>query len=367
MFVNKNLVSEVPLHGGQLRQISECFSIQISDLIDFSANINPDGLPPGVLSTLRSGLEDLTVLTSYPDLENASLKDSIATYCSLTPQQLAVANGFVPLFECVLRSLKIKRCMLPVPGFLEYRRSLARCGVEIIPQPLTPASGFQYDAHALVHGDHDAILLANPQNPTGVLTPKDALLDLVRSCADRNIRVFLDEAFIDYAPNESLTQEVERLSNLVVFRSVTKFHGIPGLRVAYAAANQSLAKLLNENLPPWPITTLAALAATAALKDETFAVRTRERNEAGRTQLRLGLEGLGLCTYPSAGNYLLFRLPENTSPQTFWERMILEHHLVLRNCSNYEGLSGGHFRCAVRTVSENEVLVRAISKVLSSR
>jgi len=364
MTLDKKHGSEVPLHGGQLRQISERFSIQISDLIDFSANINPDGLPPGVLSTLRASLDDPAVLTSYPDLEEASLKGAIATYCALTQQHLAVANGFVPLFECALRTLKIKRCMLPVPAFLEYRRSLARCRVEIIPQPLAALSGFQYEAHALSHGDHDAIVLANPQNPSGVLTRKEAMLDLVSRCADRNITVFLDEAFIDYAPSDSLTQDVERLRNLVVFRSVTKFHGIPGLRVAYAATNQSLAKLLNENLPPWPITTLAALGATAALKDDAFAAGTRERNQSRRTQLSNGLQKLGLCTYPSAANYLLFQLPKSTSPQTFWERMILEHHLVLRNCSNYESLPEGHLRCAVRTELENEALLRAIRSVI---
>ncbi len=366
MIGDRNLVSEVPLHGGQLRQISDRFSIPISDLVDFSANINPDGLPPGVLSKLRACLEEPSVLTSYPDLENASFKDCIATYCSLTPQHLAVANGFVPLFQCALRVLKIKRCMLPVPAFVEYRRSLSICGVQIIPQHLIPLSGFQYDAGAFVHGDHDAIVLANPQNPSGVLTPREVLLDLVRSCADRNIRVFLDEAFIDYVPNDSLTQDVQGLSNLVVFRSVTKFHGIPGLRVAYAAANRSVAKLLNDYLPPWPITTLAALAATAALKDEAFAVRTRQRNEARRTQLRIGLERQGLRAYPSAGNYLLFQLSGCPSPQKFWERMIREHHVVLRNCSNYEGLPGGHFRSAVRTELENEALLRAISEVVSS-
>lgn len=364
--MNKNLVSEVPLHGGQLRQISERFSIPISDLIDFSANINPDGLPPSVLPILRASLEDHSVLTSYPDLEDATLKKSIATYCALAPQHLMVANGFVPLFECALRTLNIKRCMIPVPAFVEYRRSLANCGVEIRPHYLTPVSGFQYDARYLVNGNHDAIVLANPQNPSGVLTHKEVLLDLVRGCADRNIKVFLDEAFIDYAPSGSLTQHVEQFSNLIVFRSVTKFHGMPGLRVAYAAANQSLAKLLNEKLPPWPITTLAALAATSALKDEAFAVSTRRRNEARRTQLMTGLKEQGLCLYPSAANYLLFQLPDSVSPQTFWERMILDHHLVLRNCSNYEGLPLGHFRCAVRTELENEALLRGISKVLSS-
>jgi threonine-phosphate decarboxylase len=364
--MNKTLISEVPLHGGQLRQISERFSIPISDLLDFSANINPDGVPPSVLPILRASIEDLSVLTSYPDLENALLKDSLAKHSHLVPQQIMVANGFVPLFECALRTLNIKRCLLPVPAFVEYRRSLTNCGVEISLHYLTPLSDFEYDPRDLVNGNHDAIVLANPQNPSGVLAHKEVMLDLVQRCADRNIQVFLDEAFIDYAPSASLTQHVERFSNLIVFRSVTKFYGTPGLRVAYAAANRSLANLLNEKLPPWPITTLAALAATAAIKEEAFAVSTLERIEVRRNQLVAGLKEQGLCPYPSAGSYLLFQLPNSVCPQAFWERMIDEHHLVLRNCSNYEGLPPGHFRCAVRTELENEALLRGISTVLSS-
>jgi threonine-phosphate decarboxylase len=356
--------TSVPMHGGQLRQVSERFLIPTSDLMDFSANINPDGHPPNVLSTLRSRLEDISVLSCYPDLEYASLKASIAKYCSLTTQNLAVANGFVPLLECAIRTFKIKRCVLPVPAFVEYRRSLTRCGVEIIPHVLTPSSDFQYDVHALINGEHDAIVLANPQNPSGVLNRRKVMLDLVESCADRNIKVFLDEAFIDYVPCESLTQDVKRLNNLIVFRSLTKFHGIPGLRVAYAAANQSLTKLLNENLAPWPITTLAALAAAAALKEESFAMITRQRNERRRNQLWTSLKRLDLQVYPSAANYLLFQVPGCPEPQTFWERMIVEHHLVLRNCSNYESLPTSHFRCAVRTDKENEALTCALAAVL---
>jgi len=368
MTATRNFTKDVPLHGGQLRDISERFSIPVSDLIDFSANINPDGVPHNVLSTLQACLKDLSVLTSYPDLEDVALKDSIATYCEVSPHHVVVANGFVPLFECALRTLKIKRCILPVPAFVEYRRSLTRCGVEIRPHLLTPSSDFRYDVQALIDGDHnaDAILLANPQNPSGVLTPKEAVLDLVRSCARRSITVFLDEAFIDYAPLDSLTPDVERLTNLVVFRSVTKFHGIPGLRVAYAVTNQSSAKLLNENLPPWLVTTLASRAAAEALKDHAFAATTWERNDVRRTQLRMGLEAQGVRVYPSAGNYLLFHLPGSKSPQRFWECMIVKHHLVLRNCSNYEGLPAGHFRAAVRTETENKTLIQAISKFLSS-
>lgn len=222
------MIELVPLHGGQLRQISERFNIPSSQLIDFSANINPDGPPPAVLSTLRTSLEDLSILTTYPDLEHAGLRQSIADYTGVQPKNIVVANGFTPLLESALRTLRVKRCLLPVPAFVEYRRSLARAGVDIEPHILTPDSNFRYDVHALVHSGYDAVVLANPQNPTGIPAAKNILLQFVSECAERNITVLLDEAFIDYAPLDSLTLDVERFANLIVFRSVTKFHSIPG-------------------------------------------------------------------------------------------------------------------------------------------
>jgi threonine-phosphate decarboxylase len=357
----------IPLHGGQLRQISERFSIPVDELIDFSANINPDGPDPSVLATLKASLEDLSVLTSYPDLEEVALKSVIAVYSAVSPENIVVANGFIPLLECALHTLKIKRCVLPVPAFVEYRRSLERCGVEIKQHLLTPSSNFEYDVRALLDGGHDAILLANPQNPSGILASKETVIDLVRRSSDRNITVFLDEAFIDYAPLHSLTPDVEQFKNLIVFRSVTKFHGIPGLRVAYAAANQALATSLNQSLPPWPITTLASRAVAAAMENHTSAARTLQLNNTRRTQLSAGLTVQGIQVYPSAGNYLLFKLPLRISLSRFWERMIREHRIVLRDCSNYDCLPPGHLRCAVRTERENEKLIAAIREIFSSQ
>jgi threonine-phosphate decarboxylase len=358
------MIELVPLHGGQLRQISERFNIASSQLIDFSANINPDGPPPAVLSNLRTSLEDISILTAYPDLEQIGLKRSIADYAGVHPKNLVVANGFIPLLESALHTLRVKRCLLPVPAFVEYRRSLARAGVEIEPHILTPDSNFRYDIHVLVHGRHDAVLLANPQNPSGVLTTRDILLQFVSECAERNITVFLDEAFIDYAPWDSLTLDVERFANLIVFRSVTKFHGIPGLRVAYAVANEAIAQALNEHLPPWPITTLASCAVISALADHPFAERTKLHNDGRRTRLSGDLDALGIHTYPSAANFLLLRLPEGASAERLWRRLITEHHMVLRDCSNYETLPSGHVRTAIRTEEENDKLVGAAAQSL---
>ncbi len=349
-----------PLHGGQLREIAERFGIFASELLDFSANINPSGPPPAVLASLRASLDDLSTLTEYPDLRQTELKSSIASYAGTRQEHVVVANGFVPLLEAALRTLDIRSCLLPVPCFVEYRRTLRRAGIEVVPHALSAESCFRYDPAALLGGRPDAILLANPQNPSGVCHDAALMQDLVEKASATNTYVLLDEAFIDYVPEQSLTALTEEYRNLIVFRSVTKFHGIPGLRAAYAVANRALAKSIDGNLPPWPITTLASRAVAAALAERAYAERARVENGERRAELQSDLESMGLHVYSSAANFLLFRLAEGIDPAALWRRMLLEHRIVLRFCGNYEGLPAGHFRAAVRTAPDHDRLVSAL-------
>jgi threonine-phosphate decarboxylase len=353
-------------HGGQLRQIVERFGIPLSNLLDFSANINPEGPPPSVLATLRASLDDPSTLTDYPDLQSTDLKAAIAGYAGVATQNITVANGFVPLLEAALRALPISCCLLPVPAFVEYRKTLNRAGVKTILYPLDPESNFAYDPTAMVARSKDAVLLANPQNPSGVCFGAALMRDLVAQASRKEMYVLLDEAFIDYAPEHSLTTETNESSNLIVFRSVTKFHGIPGLRVAYAVANPALSSRIEDNLAPWPVTTLATRAVSAALSDLQYADRSRDQNIENRTSLRRDLEGLGFSVCPSSANFILFRLPAGIDSDAFWQHMIVKHGVVLRACTNYESLPGGYLRASVRAKEENSRLVEALAESLSS-
>jgi threonine-phosphate decarboxylase len=358
-------IEPYPVHGGQLRQIAERYGIPVSQLLDFSANINPDGPPSGVVSALRACLDDPSTLVEYPDLQQVNLKQAIARYAGVNQQNISVANGFVPLLEAALRVLSIRHCRMPIPAFVEYRKALVRGGVEVSTVELSPESCFGYMSEEIVAGSYDAILLANPQNPSGVCHDAATMRDLVARAAHKNKYVLVDEAFIDYVPEHSLSKDTETFPNLIVFRSVTKFHGIPGLRVAYAIGNPRLSSSLAENLPPWPITTLAGRAVITALDDDAYAIRSRLLNAERRNVLQRELAPLGLITYPSAANFILFQLPSDLELITFWERLIVKHRIVLRACANYEGLPGGCLRAAVRTQQGNLQLTKAVAESLS--
>jgi threonine-phosphate decarboxylase len=278
---------------------------------------------------------------------------------------VAVANGFVPLLDAALRALGVRRCLLPLPAFGEYRVALERAGVAVSVLALAQRLQFRYQADellgALEAGGQDAILLANPQNPSGVLWDRAAVVSFVEEAARRGIRVLLDEAFIDYAPGQSVADEASRLGNLTVFRSVTKFHGMPGLRVAYVVAED--AARIRRELPPWAITTLAAIGVRAALADREYVARTLRVNAERREWLAARLRALWVESYPAAANFLLLRLAGVVVAERCWERMIVEHGIVLRSCANFEGLGRDHLRCAVRGDEENARLVEALGRV----
>jgi threonine-phosphate decarboxylase len=359
-------MTEIPqLHGGQLRQIADRFSIPVSELLDFSANINPEGPPLAVLSCLRASLDNPldnpSIITNYPDLDETKLRQALALYAGVRPENVAVANGFVPLLDATLRVLGIQSCLVAVPAFVEYRRMLERSRIEMIPHILEADSGFSCHADDLFNKSCDAILLANSQNPSGVLSSRDKVLRIAEEASQRNVFVLLDEAFIDYCPETSLAREIDRFPNLIAFRSVTKFFGMAGLRVAYAAANTELCKQIQESIAPWSITSLASLAARHAVQDEAYARNTIALNNVRRDQMHTAVGRLGIHVYPSAANFLLLRLPASIDCQQFWECLIRKHKIVLRNCSNYEGLGDGFLRTAVRGETENERLIDALA------
>jgi threonine-phosphate decarboxylase len=358
----------LPLHGGQLRQIAARYGTSPKTLLDFSANINPAGPPLSVLSTIQRTLRNPETLTAYPDLELTELKEIIAACTKVRPENIVVANGFVPLLGATLRSLNIDRCLLPVPCFSEYRSSLESARVAVTPYQLYPDKDFSYDPDSIVqvslNNECDAILLANPQNPSGVLCESEQMRQLIAMMGQRGITLLLDEAFIDYCPDHSLAKYAVEQPHVVVFRSLTKFFAIPGLRVSYAVCHAAKAKTLNRFIAPWPITTLASHAACAALGDVAYAEESRIRNEQERLWMTQQLSELKIETYRSRTNFLLLKFPTEVDVNLLWERMIVEQQIVLRSCANFESLETGHLRVAIRSKLENERLIEGLERML---
>ncbi len=359
-----------PVHGGDVEAVSREYGIPVAELVDFSASINPFGPPPSVMDRLQRESADASLLARYPEPNYSELRASLAPWLNVPPDCLVIANGSAALFGAIVRAVDAHSCVIPVPAFGAQQRALDAAGCTIERFVLSAADGFRLDAGALseaIQALKPAMcLLTNPHNPSGALTSAAEMARVVRAAVDCDIQLVVDEAFMDYAPNETLTCEATEAARLVVVRSLTKFYGMPALRVGYSVATPHMASRIAMQLPEWPVTTLAANAAAEALQDRAYVRRTLLTVADDRQHLRKRLAESGVETYQSAANFLLLQLPEGAPDSTrLRAQLIRRAGVIVRDCRSFDGLSDGRFiRVAVRSRLENERLVEGIRSVL---
>jgi threonine-phosphate decarboxylase len=360
----------IPPHGGQLRAIAQQFGVPEHSLLDFSASISPQSPPDALLDVLCASIRERSVITRYPDTNYTALKQAIAHYADIRPGSISVGNGGMALLLAAVRALRVRKCVVLVPAFLEYERVLASSGVERATLALSEENEFALDAERVLKEIKatrpDALLLANPHSPSGQLASAADILQLQQAVAALGVSTIVDEAFIDYAPEQSVSRHAEGNPKLIALRSLTKFFAMPGLRVGYAVTHLEKRPILEAAVPLWPVDSIAAEAATLALQDRAAIETTRERNRNERELLADQLRSIGLAVFPAAANYLLFRVGDKTDGIDLWRRMIAKHGIVMRSCANFEGLNERYFRVAVRLRAENQRLIAALSDSLSA-
>jgi threonine-phosphate decarboxylase len=358
----------IPLHGGQLHEIAEWFRVPEESLLDFSASISPIPLGNGIVDALCESLRNRKVLARYPDPEYPDLEQAIAQYVGVLPGSICIANGGMPLLDATVRAFGLRRCLVLVPAFGEYQRVLRACGVERRTLLLRERENFLLDPDAVLREvacySADGVLLANPHSPSSCLMPPGVLAHLQSALSTLGVTTILDEAFIDYSPELSLSGLAANVDGFVVLRSLTKFFAMAGLRVAYSVAHPENRERIKSILPLWPVDSLAASAARLALLDTALVRKTREANAGERRWLSEQMISLGLQVFPGSANYLLVKLPEGIDGFTIWRGLIVERLVVVRNCATFEGLTKQYLRIAVGDRFANQILISALAHVL---
>ncbi len=372
--MNANVASEpesTPAHGGDLIAIGRRYGVDPASLLDFSANVNPAGPPAALLRALEAGARDLAALGRYPDPDATSLRHALARTLDIEPEAILIANGAAALLSTALAALRPRRCVVPTPAFSEYPFAVRAAGAQLRALALAAEADFALEPQrvcaAVRAHTADVCIITNPHNPSGSLTAPGALRELVADMRALGAATIVDEAFIDYSPSSSLTRDAATTPQLIVIRSLTKFFGVPSLRVGYAVAQPDAVRRMRAQLPSWPVTALALDALTAALADTAYAQRTVAANIRARALLAADLRRLGLHVAPSAANYVLVRLPADSLGATeLVRRLIIGHQVVARDCSTYDGMeNGSYIRVAVRSREDNLQLCGALSSTLN--
>ncbi len=343
-------------HGGNLRQLAEAAGIRESEILDFSANINPLGPPEWLRPLISSQIEGLA---HYPDPDCAALRAAVAARYGVKADEVIAGNGSTEILHLLTRAVAKSRALIPVPSYLDYAHAAALAGMHVETVPLE----VDLDSHPLA--DDSVVFLGSPNNPTGTVISAEKL----RALATRHpSSVFVvDEAFGDFVEGfESLTRE--RPANLAVLLSLTKIFAIPGLRLGCAVADEDLIQRLRYLQPTWSVNTLAQAAGVAALSDVEYVSRTRKYVKHQRETLAAELCALTCLTvFPGQANFLLVRIEQSGMDAALLAKRLLAVGIAIRVCDNFAGLDERYFRVAVRTEKENARLVRDLRQVLGQR
>jgi len=321
------------VHGGVLPDQS----LPGEAILDFSASMNP--FPPAVDWDPAS-----VPVHRYPDNRYAALKAVIAETFHRDPAEVAVGNGSAELMRvfCQVALAPGDRVMADRSTFEEYAISAEIAGAVVEEHPKDPAVRF----------------VCNPNNPTGTLVGKGAMLDLFDRCRSAETILFLDEAFIDLAaPDQSLVDQ--QSPHLFLLRSLTKAFSVPGLRFGYGFGDPALIEAMEAVRPPWSINAYAEQFAIAAFGCYDRLAASREAIAQERAFLCAGLDDLGVAYRPSSVNYLLL---DPGVPASVLTRSLLGQGILVRDCTSFH--LPDSIRIAVLTRDENTRLLAGLSSCL---
>ena len=346
-------------HGGNVFQASAETGIPVSDMLDFSASINPLGVPDSVAAVIR---ENIRLLVHYPDPFADGISRDLSQHMGVPARSLVCGNGSTELIYLLARALRPKHVLIPAPTFSEYERACGLIdGSFCIRCHLTAREGFAVDPgqfSAAMAGCNMAFL-CNPNNPTGRLLEREAVLDLVRAAERAGCLLVVDEAFIDFTTDQSVARDVESNSHLIVLRSLTKFYALSGLRIGFGIFPDNVIERISAHKEPWTINTLAQMAAATAIRDRVYHQRTTEVISAEKRYLEQGFRSIGVEFFPSSANYYLLRDPRGSEIAS----VLRKKGILVRVCSNFVGLDGSYVRVAVRSRNENCRLLKELGEL----
>jgi threonine-phosphate decarboxylase len=304
------------------------------------------------------------------------LKEQLSLYHHLSTQCLLIGNGSTELIYLLPRVLKPPKVLIVSPTFSEYEQACRLSGARVDHLWLQERDEFRVDVDAIVKRARkgmDMLFLCNPNNPTGHLLTQEEIRWLVKKLASGSTLVVLDEAFIDYQPEQSLLASaldgpdsaVMNHPNLVVLRSFTKFFALSGLRVGYLVAQPGLIERLKAGKEPWSVNTPAQIAAGESLQDSIYIKESLKFMEMERPWFISALASIpGLFVLPSHANFVLIRVVNPAvTVQNLYEALASEG-LLIRDCTSFKGLGPGYLRVAIKKMEDNRRLCQAIGKLM---
>lgn len=345
------------VHGSLSNAELAAYGFAREEVLDFSASLNPLGPSPLALEALRT-----VDVARYPEDGAPDLRRALAAHCGVTDDHVLVGNGSSELLWLLaVAYLRAgQRTLIVGPTYGEYDRAIRLAGASIERWHAQPGDDFAVDLdfveRIIKEREPFLTVVCNPNNPTGALLPPEAFRRL--AAPYRPGMLLVDEAYLPFvagAPN--LATQVDDYP-LVLLRSMTKIHGLAGLRLGYVVAHPAVIAALDKVRPPWSVNAAAQAAGLAALDDVGHVRRSIEAVEEARAYLTAGLTDLGLPVVPGTANFLLVPVGDATAVRA----ALLRRGIGVRDCTSF-GLPA-HIRIGIRRLDDCARLLEQIHAVL---
>ena len=337
-------------HGGNIYQFAELIGCLPEQVLDFSANINPQqAVDLNCLQHVQLG--------PYADPDYSLLKQAIKRrYPAPANADIEVFNGASAAIFALLRRLQAEDLVLYSPLYGEYAHIAGELGCK-----LHHINRLGLNITSCIPR-RSTVIFVNPSTPDGQLYDLQELLATWQA-ADCNIIV--DESFLDFCVADSVAQHIADYDKLYIIKSLSKFYGCAGIRIGFIMAAAQAITELKRVEPAWKLSSLDMMYMQQALANTAFIEQTRQQTAFLRDLLYQALQRSGLFEqiYPGQANFLLARLTDGGDGYHL-QTQLEPSRILIRVCDNFEGLDGSHLRFAVKNRQAIDQLAHSL-KALS--
>ncbi len=352
-------------------RLPEELKVQQRKIADFSTPVNPLGVSKKVKAELRKHLK---YLDDYPDPEAKRLKKRLAQHHGIDPESIICGNGSTELIYLIARALKPHRILIPAPVIPEYERACRTMGQELQVTifELKKETDFDIQPDEFVSSmrgnmnsspPFDMVFLSNPNNPTGRLLRREGIRKIAAAAEELRCYLVIDEAFIDFCPDDSVIRKAADNPYLIVLRSMSPFYGLPGLRLGYGVFPKHIIEQLKEYREPWTVNTLAQRAAVIAIKDGAYKKETLMLLSDEKKYLERNFKKMGMKFFPSVVNFYLVKMDDASEISL----QLIKNGILICDCSHFRGLGDTYMRIAVKSHRENTILIKELAKIFDRR
>ena len=385
-------------HGGNIYKIFR--EKNIKEILDYSSNINPYGIPESLKKRITENLE---ILERYPDPDYIELRQKLAHLNKVDISNIILGNGAIEIIFLFMEVINPKKILIVSPTFGEYERavkatervedssilgdsnkkkddekSFGKQKIEIEYFELKESDDFKLNIHNLkneLEKKYDLLIMCNPNNPTGKFLKLSETEEILKECNKYNTKLFIDEAFIDFLEDgikESIINTKENKQNLFVTRAFTKFFAIPGLRLGYGVYfDKNLEKEISEKKEPWSVNNIAEMAGLTVLDDTKYIEETLKWIEEEKIYMYEKLNEInGIKAYKTEINFITVKIEDKLFSKELNVKILrekmLEYSILIRDASNFKFLDGRFFRLAIKNRKNNTRVIEVLKEIFDN-